>query len=78
MMTPVFDHLADMTLGLLWGRQINTHFSSLSMPFLTGQRGLRSEILIHISFEAAAGYGFEVALTGATSQKSYQKHIIPL
>jgi glycosyltransferase involved in cell wall biosynthesis len=78
LMTPVLDHQADMTLGLFWGGHIPTDFSSWAMPFLTGQRGLRSEILKHISPEAAAGYGFEVALTVAASQQGYHKHIVPL
>jgi glycosyltransferase involved in cell wall biosynthesis len=78
LMAPVIDHQADMTLGLFWGGHINTDFSSWSMPFLTGQRGLRSEILKHISRDAAAGYGFEVALTVAASQHGYHKHIVPL
>jgi glycosyltransferase involved in cell wall biosynthesis len=78
LMTPVLDHRADMTLGLFWGGHIITDLSSWGMPFLTGQRGLRSEILKHISYEAAAGYGFEVALTVAASQHSFHKHIVPL
>ncbi len=78
LMTPVLDHHADMTLGLFWGGHINTDFSSWGMPFLTGQRGLRSDILKHVSREAAAGYGFEIALTIAASQHGYHKHIVPL
>jgi glycosyltransferase involved in cell wall biosynthesis len=78
LMTPVLDHHADMTLGLFWGGHINTDLSSWGMPFLTGQRGLRSEILKSVSREAASGYGFEVALTIAASQLGYHKHLVPL
>jgi glycosyltransferase involved in cell wall biosynthesis len=78
LMTPVLDHQSDMTLGLFWGGHFNTDFSSWGMPFLTGQRGLRSEILKYISQEAASGYGFEVALTVAASQQKFHKHIVPL
>jgi polyisoprenyl-phosphate glycosyltransferase len=78
LMTPVLEHQADMTLGLFWGGHINTDISSWSMPFLTGQRGLRSEILKYISHEAAAGYGFEVALTIAANQQGYHKRFVPL
>jgi glycosyltransferase involved in cell wall biosynthesis len=78
LMTPVLDHRADMTLGLFWGGHLFTDLSSWGMPFLTGQRGLRSEILKHISHEAAAGYGFEVALTIAASQHGFHKQIVPL
>jgi glycosyltransferase involved in cell wall biosynthesis len=78
LMAPVLDHHADMTLGLFVGGHINTDFSSWAMPFLTGQRGLRSEILKHVSPEAASGYGFEVALTVAANQQGFHKHIVPL
>jgi len=78
LMTPVLNHAADMTLGLFWGGHIITDLSSWAMPFLTGQRGLRAEILKHISPEAASGYGFEVALTVAAGQHGYHKHIVPL
>jgi len=78
LMTPVLEHRTDMTLGLFWGGHINTDFSSWGMPFLTGQRGLRAEVLKHISQEAAAGYGFEVALTVAVNQHGYHKHFVPL
>jgi len=78
LMTPVINHQADMTLGLFWGGHLNTDLSSWGMPFLTGQRGLRSEILKHISQNAAAGYGFEVALTVAFNQQGYHKRIVTL
>lgn len=78
LMTPVLDHRTDMTLGLFWGGHLTTDLSSWGMPFLTGQRGLRSEILKHVSPEAASGYGFEVALTVAASQQNFHKHIVPL
>jgi len=78
LMAPVLDHQADMTLGLFWGGHMITDFSSWGMPFLTGQRGLRSEILKYVSPDAAAGYGFEVALTIASNRQGYHKHIVPL
>jgi polyisoprenyl-phosphate glycosyltransferase len=78
LLTPVIGHHTDMTLGLFWGGHLNTDLSSWGMPFLTGQRGLRAEILKHISQEAAAGYGFEVALTVAVNQQGYHKQIVPL
>jgi glycosyltransferase involved in cell wall biosynthesis len=78
LMAPVLDNQVDMTLGLFWGGHFNTDFSSWSTPFLTGQRGLRSEILNHISRQAASGYGFEVALTVAANQAGYRKRIVPL
>jgi len=78
LMAPILDRRADMTLGLFWGGHINTDFSHWATPFLTGQRGLRAEILKYVSRDAAAGYGFEVALTVAASQQNYHKHIVLL
>ncbi len=78
LLAPVLDHRADMTLGLFWGGHIHTDFSHWGAPFLTGQRALRAEIMKRVSYEAASGYGFEVALTVAASQNKYRTRIVPL
>ena len=76
LLEPVLERRADMTLGLFRGGHLNTDLSHWLTPFLTGQRALRSELLKHISHTAAAGYGFEVALTVAASKQSYRKRIV--
>jgi polyisoprenyl-phosphate glycosyltransferase len=76
LLTPVIDHRADMTLGLFRGGHFSTDLSHWLTPFLTGQRGLRAELLKYVSREAAAGYGFEVALSMAVSQRNYRKRIV--
>ena len=76
LLAPILEHRADMTLGLFRGGHFNTDLSHWLTPFLTGQRGLRSEILKYVSREAAAGYGFEVALTIAASQLNFRKRIV--
>jgi glycosyltransferase involved in cell wall biosynthesis len=73
---PVLNRRADMTLGLFRGGHFNTDLSHWLTPFLTGQRALRAELLKYVSHEAAAGYGFEVALTVAAGQQSYRKRIV--
>jgi glycosyltransferase involved in cell wall biosynthesis len=78
LLAPVIDHRADMTLGLFRGGHFNTDFSHWLTPFLTGQRGLRAELLKYISREAAAGYGFEVALTVAAGQRNYRTRVVAL
>jgi hypothetical protein len=78
LLAPVLDRRADMTLGLFHGGHLATDFSHWLTPFLTGQRGLRADILKHISREAAAGYGFEVALTVAAGQCNYRTRVVPL
>jgi glycosyltransferase involved in cell wall biosynthesis len=69
---PVIAHQADMTLGLFRGGQFNTDFSHWLTPWLSGQRCLRAEILSYVSERAAAGYGFEVALSIAARQHGYR------
>jgi glycosyltransferase involved in cell wall biosynthesis len=76
LLAPVLENRADMTLGLFRGGHFMTDFSHWLTPFLTGQRALRAELLKYISHEAAAGYGFEVALTVAASQQNYRKRIV--
>jgi glycosyltransferase involved in cell wall biosynthesis len=78
LLDPVIDNHTDMTLGLFRGGHFNTDFSHWITPFLTGQRGLRAELLKYVSREASAGYGFEVALTVAARQKGYRKRAVTL
>jgi glycosyltransferase involved in cell wall biosynthesis len=78
LLTPVIEHRADMTLGLFKGGHLSTDLSHQLSPWLTGQRGLRAELLKNISHEAAAGYGFEVALTVTASQHNYRTRVVAL
>jgi glycosyltransferase involved in cell wall biosynthesis len=78
LLAPVIDHRADMTLGLFQGGHFSTDLSHRLSPFLTGQRGLRAELLKNISHEAAAGYGFEIALTVTASQHNYRTRVVAL
>jgi hypothetical protein len=67
-----------MTLGLFSGGHFATDMSHRLTPFLTGQRGLRADLLEHVSPEAAAGYGFELALTIAARQQGSRVCVVPL
>jgi polyisoprenyl-phosphate glycosyltransferase len=78
LLEPVIDHRADMTLGLFQGGHLSTDLSHRLTPFLTGQRGLRAKLLKDISLEAAAGYGFEIALTVTARQHAYRTRVVPL
>ena len=78
LLAPVIEHRADMTLGLFRGGHFGTDFSHWLTPFLTGQRGLRADLLKYVSREAAAGYGFEVALTVAASQRNFRTRLVAL
>jgi len=78
LLAPVIEHRADMTLGLFQGGHFSTDLSHRLSPFLTGQRGLRAELLKYISREAAAGYGFEIALTVTSNQLNYRTRVVAL
>jgi len=78
LLTPVMDHRADMTLGLFQGGHFSTDLSHRLSPFLSGQRGVRSELLKYLSREAAAGYGFEIALTITASQHNFRTRVVAL
>jgi glycosyltransferase involved in cell wall biosynthesis len=78
LLAPVIEHQTDMTLGLFRGGHFSTDLSHRLTPFLTGQRGLRAEILKYVSSEAAAGYGFDVALTMAAGQHNYRTRVVIL
>jgi hypothetical protein len=62
---PVLDGRADMTIGLFRGGHWKTDLSHWATPWLSGQRCLRADLLKKISWDAAAGYGIETALTVA-------------
>lgn len=78
LLDPILNHRADMTLGLFHGGHLSTTLSHRLTPFLTGQRGLRAELLKHVSREASAGYGFEIALTMAARQMGYRKRVVSM
>jgi glycosyltransferase involved in cell wall biosynthesis len=78
LLAPVIEHRADMTLGLFHGGHRSTDFSHWLTPFLTGQRGVRAELLKYVSRDAAAGYGFEVALTVAAGQQKFRTRVVAL
>jgi polyisoprenyl-phosphate glycosyltransferase len=78
LLAPVIDHSADMTLGLFHGGHFSTDLSHRLSPFLTGQRGVRAELLKCISRQAAAGYGFEIALTITAHQHNYRTRVVAL
>ncbi len=78
LLAPVIDHRADMTLGLFRGGHRGTDFSHWLTPFLTGQRGVRAELLKQVCREAAEGYGFEIALSVAAGRHNYRTRVVAL
>ena len=78
LLEPVIEHRADMTLGLFKHGHFRTDASHWFTPFLSGQRCLRAELLKYVSTEAAAGYGFEVALTVAARRHNCRTRVVLL
>lgn len=66
---PVASGQVDMTLGLFWGGEIIGDLSHMAMPWQTGQRCLTIGLLDSVNWEAARGYGFEMALTVAALER---------
>lgn len=76
LLQPVIECRADMTLGLFRGGHLRTDLAHWLTPWLSGQRGLRAEVLDVVPRQAAAGYGFETALTLAASRHGYRTRAV--
>ena len=75
---PVHKREADMSLGLFKGGHILTDFSHWIAPWLSGQRCFEAEILSRVDADAAAGYGFETALTAAATYAGLESRVVPM
>jgi glycosyltransferase involved in cell wall biosynthesis len=61
---PVYEDIADMTLGIFYSGRSLTDLAQRLTPFLTGQRTVKRWILDMLNNEDwSAGYGIEVALS---------------
>jgi hypothetical protein len=69
---PVLYGLADMTVGLFRQGYWRTDLAHRLTPWLSGQRCLRAELLASLSMGAAAGYGFETALSLAARKLGWR------
>lgn len=69
---PVLDGRADMTIGIFRGGYWKTDLSHWGTPWLSGQRCIRADLLKTISWDAAAGYGIETALTVAAQLNDWK------
>ncbi|NLO81911.1 MAG: glycosyltransferase family 2 protein [Clostridiales bacterium] len=64
LVAPVYNDLADMTLGIFYAGRGMTALAQRLAPFLTGQRTVKRWILESLNHEDwSAGYGIEVALS---------------
>lgn len=74
---PVLNSQADMTIGVFRGGYWKTDISHWATPWLSGQRCFRADLLKAISWDAAAGYGLETALTVAARMNGWIVRKVP-
>ncbi|MBE3102058.1 MAG: glycosyltransferase family 2 protein [Firmicutes bacterium] len=64
MYLPVLNDMADMTLGIFSSGRGATDLAQKLTPFLTGQRGVKRDVLNELKEEEwISGFGIEIALT---------------
>lgn len=73
---PVLSGRADMSIGLFRSGHLNTDLAHRATPWLSGQRCLKADLLRNIDVQAAAGYGFETALTISTRQEHARTQVV--
>lgn len=78
LMRPVLQGTADMTMGVFESGYWRSDLTQQLTPWLTGQRCLRSALLDQIPWKAAAGYGFETAITLTSSRQEWRNQRVPL
>jgi len=72
LINPVLDSHADMAIGQFKKGKWTSDIPHWFTPWLSGQRSLRADLLKQVSPKAAAGYGFETALTVAAKQNEWR------
>lgn len=69
---PVLEDHTDMAIGQFKKGKWSSDIAHWFTPWLSGQRSLRADLLRQVSSKAAAGYGFETALTMAARQYEWR------
>lgn len=72
LINPVLEGSADMVVGQFKRGKWPSDVAHFLGPWLSGQRSLRADLLNQVSMSAAAGYGFETALTLAAKQNAWR------
>lgn len=73
---PVLSGRAEMSIGLFRSGHLNTDLAHRATPWLSGQRCLKADLLKEIDVRAAAGYGFETALTISTHREHARTQVV--
>jgi len=76
---PIIKDMADMTIGIFHSGRSITDLAQKITPFLSGQRGIKREILYQLDKkEWITGYGIEIALTRYAKEHKLRIQEIPL
>ncbi|MGI6142228.1 MAG: glycosyltransferase family 2 protein [Caldicoprobacterales bacterium] len=79
MINPIINDIADMTVGVFNSGRGITDLAQKLTPFLSGQRGIRREVLDKLDDnEWLSGYGIEIALTRYARERHLRILEIPL
>ena len=79
MTLPITGDIADMTVGIFSSGRGFTDLAQKLTPFLSGQRGIRREILNKLDEkEWVSGYGIEISLTRCAKERQLRIMEIPL
>ncbi|HHY81076.1 MAG TPA: glycosyltransferase family 2 protein [Clostridiales bacterium] len=79
LITPIAEDLADMTVGIFNSGRGITDLAQKITPFLSGQRGIKREILSGLKSEDwVSGFGIEVALTRYAKENNLRILEVPL
>jgi hypothetical protein len=75
---PVLNNQVAMSLGIFEHGRWITDLSHRMTPWLTGQRCVVAELMNDLPMDAAAGYGFETALTLQARQRGWPVQSVPM
>ncbi|MDD3655539.1 MAG: glycosyltransferase family 2 protein [Atribacterota bacterium] len=78
LVNPIISNLADMTIGIFSKGRLLTDLSQFIMPYLSGQRAMKREIINLIPDIDLLKYGLEIAITKTVKKYHYRVDKIKL
>jgi polyisoprenyl-phosphate glycosyltransferase len=69
---PIRDNIADMTIGIFTHGRLLTDLPQFLMPYLSGQRAMKREIIDSIPNMDLLKYGLELAITKVVKKYNYK------
>ncbi|SEF45550.1 Glycosyltransferase involved in cell wall bisynthesis [Caloramator fervidus] len=78
LLLPIFSDEADMTIGVFVNGRFATDLAQKIAPFLSGQRGVKKDILNKIDKIDITKYGIEIALTKYAKKYNYRVRNVEL